>query len=165
MTWISSSERLFRCFCYWSQYCSEQFTSHQQLWEVPFPLPPKDSNTGGKLQKIIKCTYISTYKHTDLNTSTLVSKRIFASGVKLILRSAQPPTGTTPSEGVITIPGSGFESRTFKHKHEIVVVLKKKNTAKNNSYHEAFIWRIYLVRITSNKQINSISAKQNKLIK
>lgn len=40
MTWISSSERLFRCFCYWSQYCSEQFTSHQQLWEVPFPLPP-----------------------------------------------------------------------------------------------------------------------------
>lgn len=102
--------------------------------------PPKDSNTGGKLQKIIKCTYISTHKHTDLNTSTLVSKRIFASGVKLILRSAQPPTGTTPSEGVITIPGSGFESRTFKHKHEIVVVLKKKkNTAKNNSYHEAFI--------------------------
>lgn len=72
---------------------------------------------------MIKCTYISTYKHTDLNTSTLVSKFIFAFGVKLILRSAQPPTGTTPSKGVMTIPGNGFESITFKHKHEIVVVL------------------------------------------
>lgn len=67
-----------------------------------------------------------------------------AFGVKEIFKSTKPPTGITPSEGVIFIPGSGLESRTFTNKN-------KKHTEKGVCipllfylyqciYHKAFIF-------------------------
>lgn len=60
-------------------------------------------------------TYLKTHTsshHLSFSTSTLVSNLMTELGLKWILNTVWPPLGTTPSDGLTTMPGRGHTSST-----------------------------------------------------